>query len=246
MEIIESLENTKIKNICKLHQKKYRDEKDNFIVEGDHLVNEAYKNGVLLEVYALPTTNINMNIKVNYVTNNVMSKISSMESISNIIGIVKKYIPKTYGKRLLILDNIQDPGNLGTIIRSACAFNIDTIILGNTCVDLYNDKAIRATEGMLFNIDIMRFELESLISELKNNNYTIMGTNVINGTPLNKVTFNDKFAIVIGSEGQGISENIQKLISDNIYIPMNKKCESLNAGVAASIIMYEMSKVDYE
>jgi TrmH family RNA methyltransferase len=167
MEIIESLENTKIKNICKLHQKKYRDETDNFIVEGDHLVNEAYKNGALLEVYALPTTNINMNIKVNYVTNNVMSKISSMESISNIIGIVKKYIPKTYGKRLLILDNIQDPGNLGTIIRSACAFNIDTIILGNTCVDLYNDKAIRATEGMLFNIDIMRFELESLISELK-------------------------------------------------------------------------------
>ena len=246
MEIIESLENTKIKNVCKLHQKKYRDETSTYIVEGDHLINEAYKNGALLEVFALPTTNINMSIKVNYVTNAVMSKISSMESSSNIIGIVKKYEPKTYGKRILILDNIQDPGNLGTIIRSASAFNIDTIILGNTCVDLYNDKTIRATEGMLFNIDIMRFDLIDFIPELINNNYKIMGTNVINGTPLNKVVFNDKFAIVIGSEGQGINQNIKELITDNIYIPMNKKCESLNAGVAASIIMYEMSKVDYE
>ncbi len=246
MEIIESLENTKIKNIGKLHQKKYRDETNTYIVEGDHLVNEAYKNGALLEVYALPTININMSVKVNYVTNNVMSKISTMESPSNMIGIVKKYEPKTYGKRLLLLDNIQDPGNLGTIIRSACAFNIDTIILGNTCVDLYNDKAIRATEGMLFNIDIMRLDLNAIINELNDNNYKIMGTNVINGIPLNKVEFNDKFAIVIGSEGKGISPDIQELISDNIYIPINKKCESLNAGVAASIIMYEISKVDYE
>ena len=106
MEIIESLENTKIKNIGKLHQKKYRDETNTYIVEGDHLVNEAYKNGALLEVYALPTININMSVKVNYVTNNVMSKISTMESPSNMIGIVKKYEPKTYGKRLLLLDKI--------------------------------------------------------------------------------------------------------------------------------------------
>ena len=175
-----------------------------------------------------------------------MQKISSLKSPSECLGVVKKITPRDYQNRLLILDNIQDPGNLGTIIRSAVAFNIDTIVLGNTCVDLYNDKTIRASEGMLFKINILRKDLTSFLEELKKNNYTLYGTDVTGGKVLNTVTFSSKCGIVIGSEGKGISPEIKKLINQNIYIPMSYQTESLNASVAASIIMYEMSKKDYE
>jgi RNA methyltransferase, TrmH family len=246
MEIIESLENNKVKEITKLQQKKYRDLENKYIVEGIHLIEEAYDASILSEIVALPDFTTNINCHITYVSKAVMKKISNLDNPPMAIGIVTKYPIKNYGKRLLLLDNIQDPGNLGTIIRSACAFNIDTIILSDTCVDLYNSKVIRATEGMMFHIDIMRTNLIALCDELLHNNYQVLGTNVINGLPLNKITFKDKFAIVIGSEGQGISEEVKNKINDNIYIPMNNKCESLNASVAASIIMYEMSKVDYE
>src|SRR5574344_1122116 len=246
MEIITSLDNNKVKYWAKLKIKKYRDEEDYFLVEGDHLVNEAYKNGQLNEIIALPDVKLDYETKVTYVSESVMKKISGMESISNIMGQCKKFNPLNYGARLLLLDDIQDPGNLGTIIRSACAFNIDTIILSLNTVDLYNPKTIRATEGMIFNIDVMKKDLSTFIKELKSNNYGIYGTDVNNGKSLNNVDFKDKFAIIIGSEGKGMNNNIKDLVDESIYIPINKKCESLNASIAASLIMYEMSKIDYE
>ena len=139
-----------------------------------------------------------------------------------------------------LLDNIQDPGNLGTIIRSAVAFDIKTIILSNDSVDLYNDKVIRASEGMLFHINIIRMDLKDAIKELKEKNYTIYGTDVIKGTTLKEIAFDDKTAITIGNEGQGMKEELKKLSDKMIHIPIN--CESLNAGVAASIIFYEVTK----
>lgn len=246
MEIISSLENQKVKSWNKLNEKKYRDSTDLFLIEGDHLVNEAYKKNMLVELIALPTFTCNYDININYVTDEIMKKISRMESISPVIGVCKKFKPLNYGNRLLLLDKLQDPGNLGTIIRSAVAFNIDTIILGNGCVDLYNDKTIRASEGMIFNIDIISKELNNFIDELHTNNYVIYGTDVKDGTILSNIDFKEKFAIVIGNEGNGLSESLKHQVDKNIYIPMNKECESLNASVATSIIMYEMSKSDYE
>lgn len=251
MEIITSLENKKIKYINKLKNKKFRDEEGIFVIETKHLVEEAYKSGFLTELY-LVDTNIESNIleddKINkyQITKEIMNKISFLESPSNFLGLVKKLPTLNYGNRLLILDNIQDPGNLGTIIRSAVAFNLDTLILSNDCVDLYNDKTIRSSEGMLFKLNILRKDLNTFLTELKNNNYTIYGTDVINGSIVGEIKFSKKYAIIIGNEGKGLKSTLKNLVDQNIYIPMSPNVESLNAGIAASIIMYEMSKNDYE
>lgn len=251
MEIITSLENKKIKYINKLKNKKFRDEEGIFVIETKHLVEEAYKSGFLTELY-LADTNIESNIleddKINkyQITKEIMNKISSLESPSNFLGLVKKLPTINYGNRLLILDNIQDPGNLGTIIRSAVAFNLDTLILSNDCVDLYNDKTIRSSEGMLFKLNILRKDLNTFLTELKNNNYTIYGTDVVNGSIVGEIKFPKKYAIIIGNEGKGLKSTLKNLVDQNIYIPMSFNAESLNAGIAASIIMYEMSKNDYE
>ena len=246
MDLITSLDNKKIKYLNKLKDKKFRDTEGLFIIETKNLIEEAYQSNLLEEIYLLEDSNLEFEVPTYYVTKEVMQKISSLKSPSKCLGLVKKIAPRDYQNRLLILDNIQDPGNLGTIIRSAVAFNIDTIVLGNTCVDLYNDKTIRASEGMLFKINILRKDLTSFLEELKKNNYTLYGTDVTGGKVLNTVTFSSKCGIVIGSEGKGISPEIKKLINQNIYIPMSYQTESLNASVAASIIMYEMSKKDYE
>lgn len=246
MDLITSLDNKKIKYLNKLKDKKFRDTEGLFIIETKNLIEEAYQSNLLEEIYLLEDSNLEFEVPTYYVTKEVMQKISSLKSPSKCLGVVKKITPRYYQNRLLILDNIQDPGNLGTIIRSAVAFNIDTIVLGNTCVDLYNDKTIRASEGMLFKINILRKDLTSFLEELKKNNYTLYGTDVTGGKVLNTVTFSSKCGIVIGSEGKGISPEIKKLINQNIYIPMSYQTESLNASVAASIIMYEMSKKDYE
>ena len=246
MEVITSLQNNKIKELSKLNIKKYRDESKFFLVEGEHLVEEAYKKNQLQEVLITLDYKCNYDVNITYISEDVMKKLSMMKTPSKIIGVCKKFIPLNYGNRLILLDNLQDPGNLGTIIRSAASFNFDTVVLSETTVDLYNDKVIRSSEGMIFNIDIMKRNLIDLINELKENNYVIYGTDVNGGTILNETPFESKMAIVIGSEGSGVSEEIKRLLDSNIYIPMNKKCESLNASVAASIIMYEVSKVDYE
>ena len=251
MEIITSLENKKIKYINKLKNKKFRDEEGIFVIETKHLVEEAYKSGFLTELY-LVDTNIESNIleddKINkyQITKEIMNKISSLESPSNFLGLVKKLPTLNYGNRLLILDNIQDPGNLGTIIRSAVAFNLDTLILSNDCVDLYNDKTIRSSEGMLFKLNILRKDLNTFLTELKNNNYTIYGTDVINGSIVGEIKFPKKYAIIIGNEGKGLKSTLKNLVDQDIYITMSANAESLKAGISASIIMYEMSKNDYE
>jgi TrmH family RNA methyltransferase len=131
---------------------------------------------------------------------------------------------------------------LGTIIRSALAFNIDTILLSNECVDVYNSKVLRSAQGNNFHINIIRCDLVEEINKLKQNEYKIYGTNVINGIDVKNVSTTEKYAIIMGNEGSGVSKDIQKLCDENIYINMNKNCESLNVAVATSIILYELNK----
>ena len=229
---IESLSNAKVKNWNKLKEKKYRDEAGLFLIEGDHLIKEALKKQMVVST-------IGLNETYDYTVNpEILKKLSSQKSGTKEIAVVKKIEEKkVQGDKILILDNIQDPGNLGTIIRSAVAFNISTIILSDDCVDLYNDKVIRSSEGMIFNINIVRKKLIEIIPKLKENGYTVYATTV-NG---NGYFENDsKIALVIGNEGNGIKEDILNLCDKNITIKMNKECESLNAGVAASILMYEL------
>ena len=236
-----STENSKIKEIKKLYTKKYRDESNLFIVEGEHLVEEASKNNMLEEVLILDGYDYLYPNK-NYVSLNVMKYISELDSVPKVIGICKKMNEKELGKRILVLDEIQDPGNLGTIIRSSVAFNVDTIVLSQNSVDIYNPKVIRATQGMIFNINIVTRNLESFISELKNKEYKIYGTRVDNGKNVKNIEKIEKTCIIMGNEGKGVSKSILDMCDEYIYIDMNASCESLNVAVATSIILYELDK----
>ena len=171
-----------------------------------------------------------------------MKKLSQLDSIPPIIAVVKKRTTEPITGSTIILENLQDPGNLGTIIRSAKAFNFETIIINKGCVDVYNDKVLRATQGMIFHTNIIiKEDLEQTIKDLKNIGYEVLGTSVRNGENIKNINTNKEYAIIIGNEGQGMSPNLEQLCDKNIYINMNKDCESLNASVAASIIMYEVS-----
>ena len=238
--IITSLNNPTIKEISKLKSKKYRDLTNTYLVEGDHLVEEAYKNNLLTKIILLEDTICNYDIEKIYVTKEVMKKLTELDTPNKIIGIVKKNTPLPIGNKILILDNIQDPGNLGTIIRSSVAFDIDTIVLSPNTVDIYNPKVIRSTQGMIFYTNIITLELKEFINEIKTKNYTIFGTNVRNGKNIKEITLPEKFALVLGNEGQGVSKEIESLCDDNIYIKMSSKCESLNVSVATSILLYEV------
>lgn len=240
--IYTSIENEHIKEIKKLNNKKYRDLNGKFIIEGKHLVEEAIKNNLVEEILLLEGNNEKYDVKTNYVNGKVMKYITELDNPSKIIGICHKKNDKIQGNHILILDDIQDPGNLGTIIRSAVAFNIDTIILSKTGVDLYNSKVLRSTQGMIFNINIVVSDIKEEILKLKNDNYKILTTNVEGGKLVMSIEKNQKFAIIIGNEGKGVSKEIKELSDEYIYIEMNKKCESLNAAVATSIILYELSR----
>lgn len=237
---ITSINNEYIKEISKLNEKKYRDKSNKYLIEGLHLVNEALKYDIIDTIIIREDFSYETNIKHIIVSNEVMKKLSDNPSIPKIMAVVNKKESTIKGNKILLLDRLQDPGNLGTIIRSAVAFNFDTIILSNDTVDLYNSKVLRSTQGMLFNINILRQDLTNVINELKNNNYTIYGTKVDNGNDVKEINKINKFALIIGNEGTGISDNILKQCDKYLYIKMNNNCESLNAGVAASILMYEM------
>ena len=158
------------------------------------------------------------------------------------MGVCKKIEEQEIGSKILILDDVQDPGNLGTIIRSAVAFNVDTIVLSKNTVDLYNSKVLRATQGLIFHVNIIVRDLKEFVPFLKQNNYTIYGTRVTHGKSLKDIYKSKKFAIIVGNEGSGLSDEMIELTDEFIYIEMNSNCESLNVGVATSIILYELDK----
>ena len=241
--VITSVTNKKIIEYEKLKNSKYRKKERLFIVEGEHLVEEAYKNNRIKEVFVLENYDFKLDVPYTVVSPNVMKKMSSLDTITNVIAICT-YPSNNHikGNHILALDHIQDPGNLGTIIRSSLAFNIDTIILSNDSVDLYNSKVIRATQGMIFGINIVYGELKDNISNLKKDNYIIYGTDVNNGVNIKLIDKKElkKYVLVMGSEGQGLSQNIKNLCDKFLYINMNSKVESLNVGVATSILLYEL------
>lgn len=136
-----------------------------------------------------------------------------------------------------MLDRVQDPGNVGTILRSALAFGYDQIIMSLDCVDLYNDKVIRATQGALFQMNVCIMDLKDAIECLKKQNVLVYGTCLLNAKSIDTYSNEKKMAFVMGNEGQGVSQNILDLCDQLVYIPI-QSVESLNVGVAAAITMY--------
>lgn len=242
MMYISSINNDIVREKVKLKAKKYRDITNTYLIEGEHLVSEAINSGVIECVFILKdySYEIPSDIVKYEVSYEILKRLSDNVSTPKIIGVCKKQESDKIGNRVLLLDRLQDPGNLGTIIRSAVAFNFDTIILSEESVDLYNSKVIRSTQGMMFKINIIRRNITNVIDKLKKDNYLILGTDVINGVEVSSVNIKDKYALVIGNEGQGISDEVKDLCDKMLYINMNSNCESLNASVAASILMYEL------
>ncbi|MBQ9011817.1 MAG: RNA methyltransferase [Bacilli bacterium] len=240
--IYTSINNPKIKQLKKLSQKKYRDQTNTFLIEGMHLIKEAEKANCLQEVFVLEGNHVDTTVSVNEVSINVMKFLSQLETPPVAIGLCTKLKEDNIGNKILMLDCVQDPGNLGTIIRSAVAFNIDTIIISEDTVDLYNSKVIRASQGMLFHTNILVKKLSKEIKKLKETGYKIYSTKVTSGKELKNVEKSKKFVIIMGNEGNGVSKNLLDLADDYIYIPMDKRCESLNVAVATSIILYEISR----
>lgn len=234
---ITSVNNEKVKEWVKLKNKKDRDQNKLFLIEGDHLVNIALEKNLVKALICLERT---YDFEPTYiVSKNVMKKLSSQVSISPLMAVCSFTYGSSIIGNVLLLDDIQDPGNLGTIIRSCVAFNFQTLILSSKTVDLYNEKVIRASEGMLFKLNVIRTDLITIIPKLKEMGYNIIGTDVIKGIKVNNCQ-NEKLAIIIGNEGQGMQKSLKEKCDTLIKIPMSKECESLNAAVAASIIMSEV------
>lgn len=238
---IESLTNTRVKEWVKLKEKKYRDETGLFLIEGDHLIKEAAKKNIIKEIIS-----IDKEEKADfYVTPEIMKKISNQVSVSKKAAVCYKLKEGTLKNRVLVLDGLQDPGNLGTIIRSAVAFNFDTIVLSTDTVDIYNEKVIRASEGMIFHINFLRKDITSFLDE-NASNYNILVTDVANGENIKNISISKNIMLIIGNEGNGVKEENKRYKDHFIKLNMNTNCESLNAGVAASILMYEINEAENE
>lgn len=232
--MISSPTNPKVKELIKLNTAKYRRETKKFIVEGEHLVKEAKMYGEVLEIYT-----IDERLEGEVITEAVMNKICNTSTVVRQIAVCKMQDKKNVKNNILILDGIQDPGNMGALLRSAKAFMFDTIFLCDGCVDIYNSKVIRSSQGAIFKLNFIYGDKIEFIKSL--NNYKVYGTDVTNGIDVKNLKIDSNVALILGNEGNGISKEIKDLHLDNLYISMDNM-ESLNVSVAGSILMYEIKK----
>ncbi len=230
--------------LIKLKKKKYREEHKKFIIENLKIALEEYSNKLLDSIYT--TEKFFNENKDEMVFNNIdiisekdLKKVSNKVNPPGIVALFNIPVEKKFNfkKRLiLILDDIQDPGNLGTIIRTADWFGFNQIFLSNNCVEIYNPKVVSSSMGSIFNLDIhSNINLKNFIKDLKKERYKIVVTD-LNGE---NVKFNkkNKIALVIGSESKGVSSDIKYLADLNYKIQKSGKAESLNVAIAAGIIM---------
>ena len=240
--LITSKDNNRIKEIRKLLTKKYSLEKGLFVVEGENLIEEAIKNHMLVELYVLEGSNCNYDFNYDYVTEEVMKSISDLKSTPRLLGVSKIHNTNHIGNKIVILDNIQDPGNAGTIIRSSVAFGADTVIFSKDSVSPYNEKVLRSTGGMIYNTNIVIGDLKEIISKIKEKHIKVVGTSLKKSKSLEELEKTEEFAIIFGNEGNGVREEILSMCDEIIRIDMNSACESLNVGVSASIVLYHLYK----
>lgn len=236
---ITSIHNPRVKAWTKLKEKKYRDQSQSFLVAGEHLIQEAAQAGYLSELLILKGTLPPIQtVPVYEVTKEILRKLTSLTSLESYIGICQ--IPQFTVQnleRMIILDGIQDPGNMGTIIRNAIAFGYQAVILSADCVDIYNEKVIRATQGALFHLPLLRCCLNEQLPKFKQAGITLYATALKQSTPLHTIQPTFKHALIFGNEGSGIRADILRLCDHRLKIEM-AAFESLNVAVASGICMY--------
>jgi len=239
---ITSLDNQQVKKVTSLHKKKYRDENNEFFIEGLKMIKEAieYKQNIKNIFYCPEMLNYNLDIPATKVSKEVISKMTNTLTPQGIVAVCE--IPKGEIKkfnRLLYLDRLQDPGNVGTIIRTADAFGFDGVLLSDGCADIYSPKVVRATMGSLFHLPIKQ---NADIMYLKSIGNKIYSSSLDTNNYLDSMKIQAPFVLVIGNEGQGISDEMKQITDEFVKINMEGSAESLNASIAAGILMYEFSK----
>ncbi len=234
--MITSSTNQTFKDLLKLKQKKYRDE--HYLVEGDHLVDDALRHGVA-DLIITSDENYRSSLPVFLISQGLMEKLAFTKTPQNVMARVKKVQENTLGdfNRYLVLDGLQDPGNIGTLIRTALALGIEQVILSDECVDLYNDKLLRSAQGAHFRISIIRGDLHELIPRLQANGVFVLATALSGGQPLDLIAKREKMAFVLGNEGNGMNRDIIDLCDGIGFIEI-EAMESLNVAIAGSILMY--------
>ena len=237
--------NEYIKHIKSLSQKKYRDEYSEYIIEGIKLVNEALQENIHIKKIIICEELFHEKIDfpdIEYVDEKIFKYISETETPQGILAVVEQRKNKNEeGDIIFALDNVQDPGNLGTIIRTLDCAGIKTLILSTGCADLYNPKVVRSTMGAIFRVNILKSSnfIEKLL-ELKEKGYKVITTSLQTDKSIYDLNFKEKSVIVIGNESKGVSNDVMQIADVKTKIPMLGRTESLNAGVAASIIAYEV------
>ncbi|WP_067843370.1 TrmH family RNA methyltransferase [Amphibacillus sediminis] len=243
--MITSVKNETIKTWAKLKIKKYRDQLQLFLIEGEHLVEEALNSDweltdlIVSEHFQLPQRW--ERVPVTYVAENVLQHLAYTKSPQGIMAVVKmKQMPFEKHNRLLLLDAIQDPGNVGTMIRTADAAGFDGVILGEGTVDLYNDKVIRSSQGSLFHLPIMSANLIEQISVLQQQGVAVLASTLDEAIPIHTVEHREKMALIVGNEGSGVDPALLSKADNRVHIPIYGQAESLNVSVATGILIYRL------
>lgn len=223
--MITSTENKHIKETAKLLKRKYRNKEGKFLVEGFHLVEEAKKNGEVIEIFTTDE-----NIEGTFILPEVMNKLISTQTPQPIVAIVKKPDFDDLGSKVLVLNNIQDPGNVGTLIRSAAAFGFSGVLIQG--VDVYNPKAVRSSQGAIFQIPVVQTQDVKFHFE----GYELIGA-ILDKKAIKYDDYkpSNKFMLILGNEGKGIENDVVELLDKKVYIPI--EFESLNVASAGAILL---------
>lgn len=258
MVYIESRDNNLFKETRKLKERKNRNKSGKYIIEGFRLVEEAFKAGLFIEYLVIVDENdeklkkyinkyINKDTKLCKMSANLFKELISTEQPQGVLAVAKMNEDpcELNGEFYVLCDKVQDPGNLGTIIRTAHAAGADGIILTKGTVDIYNDKTIRSTMGSLFHIPVIYDDENfTILKSLKEKNFKIVTTSLETEKDFYDEDLKCKVVLTVGNEGNGVSEEVYRLSDSKVKIPMPGKAESLNAAVAASIIMFEKVRQD--
>lgn len=255
MQTITSKDNELIKHIRKLKDKKYRDESNEYVVEGVKLVEEAVKENAKIKqiivcedttrTYEIPT-HIMLEIakyECISVSDKIFNIITQVTNPQGIMAIIEKNAQNAkidYTQDIIVvLDDVQDPGNLGTILRTVDSIGLNQIIVSKGTADAFNSKVVRSTMGAIFRIKIIEVEnLAQVIKEMRKHHFKLMVTSLQTKNSIYDIDFYKKI-IVIGNEANGVSKEIQDMADEKAKIPMLGRTESLNASVAAGVVMYE-------
>lgn len=258
MQRITSKDNEFIKHVKKLKDKKYRDESNEFIIEGIKLIEEAIRENAKIKQIVIceecEKTNViskSLMYEISkydciYVTQAVFNSITQVVAPQGVFAIIEKNndnIQVNYTEDVIVaLDNIQDPGNLGTILRTVDSCGLKQILVSKGTVDAYNSKVVRSTMGAIFRVKVIECEnLIKIIREARKHHFKLQVTSLQAENTIYEVNYKKKI-IVIGNEANGVSKEIQDLADEKVRIPMLGKTESLNASVATGIVLYEYTR----